>query len=433
MDREIDPQIRRRRHAKRVGFGLLAGGAAIGLLAGASSLLRASVSRDAITTARVSRGRIEATIQATGTVLPEIEQVLSSPLDARIVRVLRRSGAVLEKGDPILELDLSEPTLALERLKQDLALKENQQERTRLDLESTRSALSGRIEIKKLELQNLAGITARDKKLASEELVSAEELRLSELNESRAGVELRQLEESEPIAERATEAQIQGLELERSQIGRERREAERQLELATTRSDRRGVLTWVVPEEGATVRKGEVLARIADLTAFRVEATVSDAHAGRIVAGMPARVAASARMLTGSISRVLPTITNGVMTVDVRLDAPAEPELRPNLRVDVWFVTGTTDEVLTLKRGAFLTGGAGPELFVVRGAEAVKTPVVLGTAGLDAFDLVARHPSRLDAPAFAVRDGTVRFGRRIARKPTARTFFMSIPLLKGTS
>ena len=388
MDREIDPQIRRWRTARRVGFGLLAGGAAVGLLAVASSLIRPSISRAAITTARVMRGRIEATIQATGTVLPETERVLSSPLDARIVRVLRRPGSVLEEGEPILELDLSEPTLALERLKQDLALKENQQARTRLDLESTRSALSGRIEIKKLELQNLAGITARDRKLAAEGLVSAEELRLSELNEARAGVELRELEESERIAERTTETQIQGLDLERGQLRREQREAERQLQLATTRSDRHGVLTWVVPEEGATVRKGDVLARIADLTAFRVEASVSDAHTGKIIAGMPARVSANGRTLGGSVSRVLPSITNGVMTVAVRLDAPAAPDLKPNLRVDVWLVTGSTGEVLTLGRGAFITGGTGPEIFVVHGSEAVRTPVVLGAAGIDAFEVV---------------------------------------------
>jgi HlyD family secretion protein len=389
MDREIDPQIRRRRTARRVGFGLLAGGAAVGLLAGASSLIRTTVSRGAITTAHVTRGRIEATIQATGTVLPEIEQVLSSPLDARIVRVLRRSGAVLQKGDPILELDLSEPVLALDRLKQDFALKENQQTRTRLDLESTRSELSGRIEIKKLELQNLTSITARDHKLAAQGLVSAEELRQSELNEARAGVELRQLEESERLAERANDAQILGLGLEMDQLRRERREAERQLELATTRSDRRGVLTWVAPVEGATVRKGDVLARIADLTAFRVEASVSDAHAGRIAVGMPARVEAGGKRLTGSVAQVLPTITNGVMTVSVQLDAPASPELRPNLRVDVWLVTGSTADVLTLERGAFVTGGAGPELFVVHGGEAVRTPVVLGAAGIDAFEIVS--------------------------------------------
>jgi HlyD family secretion protein len=57
--------------------------------------------------------------------------------------------------------------------------------------------------------------------------------------------------------------------------------------------------------------------------------------------------------------------------------------------VDVWLVTGATGEVLTLKRGAFSTSGSGPQLFVVRGAEAVRTPVVLGAAGPDAFEVVS--------------------------------------------
>src|SRR6185503_14903642 len=100
-------------------------------------------------------------------------------------------------------------------------------------------------------------------------------------------------------------------------------------------------------------------------------------------------VAVNGRALTGSVSRVLPAVTNGVMTVAIQLDTPGASELRPNLRVDVWLVTGATGEVLTLKRGAFSTSGTGPQLFVVRGADAVRTPVVLGAAGPDAFEIVS--------------------------------------------
>jgi 2-polyprenyl-6-methoxyphenol hydroxylase-like FAD-dependent oxidoreductase len=55
---------------------------------------------------------------------------------------------------------------------------------------------------------------------------------------------------------------LEGLALEMKTLNQERTEAQRQLELATTKSDRNGVLTWVVNEEGATVQKGAVLARI---------------------------------------------------------------------------------------------------------------------------------------------------------------------------
>lgn len=389
MDRPIDREYRTRRIVKRVAVSVIVVVAAAALLMGASSFIRPSVSRATIRTARVDSGPIEATIQATGIVVPEFEQVVSSPVDARIVRVLQRPGALLEKGEPILQLDLGATVLALDRVDQDLALKENQQARTRLDLESTLGSLKSQIEIEGLELENLKAITERDRKLFAEGLVSREMHRQSELNEARAGVELAQLEQAERIARRSNEMQLRGLALEMETLRKERREAERRLDLATTRSDRRGVLTYVAPEEGATVRGGDVLARIADLTAFRVEATISDVHSNRIAAGMPAQVLVGEARLGGTVSRILPTIQNGVVTLSVTLDDRSNPLLRSNLRVDVLLVTDHKAKALRLKKGPFAGGEGSPEVFVLRGGRAVRTPVRLGVSDFDRYEVVA--------------------------------------------
>lgn len=354
---------------------------------GASRLISTSISRDMIRTTRVDAGPIDATITASGMLVPEFEQVLSSPVEARVLHILKRPGAVLDRGDAIVDLDLSESRLALDRLEQNVSLKENQQARTRLDLESTLSDLSGRLEIKRLELQNLGTITERDRKLYADGLVSAEMLRQSELNESRARVELGQLESSERIARRATDMQIEGLSLEMGTLRKEKKEAERQIELATTRSDRKGVLTWVVSEEGATVHKGDLLARIADLTAFRVDATISDVHAGRLSVGMPAQIEVNGLSLPGRVSRISPAIQNGVMTIAVTIDDKANAALRYNLRVDVLLVTDRKDQVLRLKKGPFATGEGISDVFVVRGGAAVKTPVRFGVSSFDCFEV----------------------------------------------
>ena len=63
----------------------------------------------------MTAGPVEAVIMASGTVAPEIERVLSSPLDARVLRMLERPGAHLKRGDPVVELDTSESVLALEQ------------------------------------------------------------------------------------------------------------------------------------------------------------------------------------------------------------------------------------------------------------------------------------------------------------------------------
>ena len=71
MDREIAPEVRRRRDLKKVA-GIVIAIAAIGFfLAATMQWLRPSVKRSEIETARVERGDIDATLQASGTVTCE--------------------------------------------------------------------------------------------------------------------------------------------------------------------------------------------------------------------------------------------------------------------------------------------------------------------------------------------------------------------------
>ena len=389
MDRPIDISVQRRRNLRRASIAMAVLVGAVVVVMGASRIIAPSIRRGEFRTARVEAGPIEATVTASGTVVPELEQVLSSPVDARVVRVLKRPGASLRKGEPILDLDLSASELAVDRIEQSFAIKKNEQARTRLDLESTLSSLSGQIEIKRLELQNLQGTLDRYTKLFADGLVSSEMLHQAELNAARAAVELRQLEDSEKIAQRATAVRIEGLGLEMQTLRSEKREAVHQLDLATTRSDRDGVLTYVVSEEGASVRKGDVLARIADLTAFRVDATVSDIHAGRLAVGMPAQVEVNGALLPGTVSRIAPSVQNGAMTLEITLDDKSDRRLRSNLRVDVRLVTDRKEHALKVARGPFAEGEGATEAFVVHGNTAVKTPIRLGVSGFESFEVTA--------------------------------------------
>ena len=63
--------------------------------------------------------------------------------------------------------------------------------------------------------------------------------------------------------------------------------------------------------------------------------------------------------------------------------------LRSNLRVDVQIITERKDRVLRIKKGPALTGGGLNEAFVIRGASAIRTPIHLGIASFDAFEVVS--------------------------------------------
>jgi HlyD family secretion protein len=162
------------------------------------------------------------------------------------------------------------------------------------------------------------------------------------------------------------------------------------LQRSSTRADRSGVLTWVLDEEGATVRQGDVLARIADLEHFRVEATVSDIHSSRLSAGQRVRVALGpSHRLEGSIESIHPAVEQGTQRFSVALEGDPDSALRPNLRVDVFVVTDRGDDVLKVAKGPFANGAGRQPVFVVHGDVAERQSVVLGLSGIDSYEVVS--------------------------------------------
>ena len=153
--------------------------------------LQPSLSQSRIRTAKATTGPIEAVITASGIVVPEIERVLSSPLDARVLRILRRPGASVRRGDAIAELDLGESVLALERIVTDVKVTDNQQAQARLALKKSLADIDGQIERKSLELQILETKSASSLQLSGGGLISGQAVQEATLAVKRAQIEPR--------------------------------------------------------------------------------------------------------------------------------------------------------------------------------------------------------------------------------------------------
>jgi HlyD family secretion protein len=388
MDRPLDEIFRKKQITKRVMQGTIALVVIVGVFVWAPGWIQPSISKNRLRTAKVDSGPIEATITASGTVIPEFEQILTSPIDSRIIKILKRAGANLRKGEQIVSLDVTELSLALEKVNEELALKQNRQAQLKLDLERTLNDLQSQLQVKKLRMEFLNSNSGQQKRLFEIGASSKEQVRQAKLEEEIAAIELKQLENSIQNTQHSLQAQVEGLVLETKILQNEKTKIQSQLNLASTRAERDGVLSWVVSDEGATLRKGEVVARIADLTTFRVNATVSDVHATRLAAGLPVKVKINEEHLAGTISSVLPTIENGIITLLIDLEDKSSALLRSNLRVDVFIITSSKEMALRIKKGQFVNSEGQQEVFVVRDGVAVKTPVRLGISSFDAYEVI---------------------------------------------
>jgi len=105
MDRPLDPAVQRQVKLQRLRLPVIVALSAIGVIVLGISLMRPSVERDRLRTAVVERGDVAATLDASGLVVPQSEQVFTAPLATRIVKVLKTPGSAVTPGDTILRLD----------------------------------------------------------------------------------------------------------------------------------------------------------------------------------------------------------------------------------------------------------------------------------------------------------------------------------------
>lgn len=389
MDREIDPTLIRRRRVRSVAIAaaaILFAWFGVGSLFG---LLRPGVPAADIRTARVTRGPVAEVIDATGTVVPASENVLSSPIEARVVEVLARPGAVLAVGDPILRLDTSASRLTVDRLADRLAQKQSERTQLQLSLEKDLFDTETRAEQQKLDAEVLDHRLRQHQTLLREGLISTEQLREVEAEAKKAALSrdqsVRQIENSRKTGA----ARLDAVELDLRILRNEREQATRELELATAKAGHAGVLTWVITEAGVTLQRGQVFARIADQSSYRIEATASDIHASRLSSGMPAEVRVAGEVLRGTVSSVNPAIENGAVHFEVRLDEPSNPRLRNSMRVEVSVIGGERTNVLKVARGPFATGARREQVFVIQGNEAFRRDVEIGAFGRDELEMLS--------------------------------------------
>lgn len=390
MDRPLDASSLRRRRARRLlGWTLPVAALAL-LLALLQGWLRPSVERARLRTARVERGPIQATVTASGRVVPAREHVLACPIDTRLTRLLKAVGDVVEPGEAIVELDTHEAALALMRLEEQVSLTENERRQAGLDLEQSLIDLEGRREIKTVELRGLELELERAEQHFAIGGISRATLEAAQVAVERARLELKQITQALANARARSEARLEELDLELRIRRGERDEARRRLELATARADARGVITWLPDREGAALRRGDELARIADLSAFRVEARISDVHAGRLRVGQAARVQlGGGEMLAGAVAQVYPAVEAGVVRLLVNPQPSDHPRLRSNLRVEVHLVVDERADALKLARGAVVRVEGQSAVFVIDGDVARRTPITTGISNFEETEILS--------------------------------------------
>ncbi len=387
MDTSIETEVKVQKRKKTLLIGFLS----LLLLTAAIWTIRyfftSSLQRSEITTAVVERGNIENTITASGEVLPEFEEIITSPINASIQIVSLDAGSPVKTGQSVLKLDKSSSQMEYEKLKFQLESKQNDIRKLKLDLDKSFYDIQSNNNIKQLRNNSLEADLENARRLYKAGGGTKEDVEKAELN-----LKVSQLEKQQLENEIKSKQQTMQVEIRESQIAAEIQqkdlsELERKLKLADIVASRQGVVTWINKNIGVSVKEGESLARIADLSSFKVVGSISDNYLADLHIGMDAIVRINDSTARGRVVNIYPSVQNNIVSFDVQLNDRNNKLFRPNLKVDVFLVTATSNNVLRVTNGPAFKGASPQKVFVVNNGVANAVSVHTGLSNFDFIEI----------------------------------------------
>jgi HlyD family secretion protein len=388
MDTAIDAEVTQKRKKKNLILIISVVMLLVVSLLLVRSIFGSTISRTEFTTGVVETGDIENTITANGEVLPEFEEVITSPVNAAIKTALMDAGKKVKAGQPILVLDKSATENELIKLKFQLETKRNEIKKLKLDLDKSFFDIQSNNAIKQLRISSLQDAVENAKRLFKAGGGTREDIEQAELNLKVALLEKKQLENEIRSKQQTMQVEVKEAQISAAIQQNDLAELERKLKLANVSATREGVITYINKNIGASVHEGDVLLRIADLGSFKVSGTISDNYLDQLHAGMPVIVRANDVPLRGHVANVFPSIQNGIVSFDVQLNERNNKQLRPNMKAEVFVITDAHSNIMRLPNGAALKGLGKQDVFVVNKGKATRRTVTLGMSNFDYVEII---------------------------------------------
>jgi len=326
----------RKKLIRRIVYSFVALMAVVAVALGTGRLKPAapSVERSTIWTDTVKRGPMLRQVRGLGTLVPEEILWIPAPSDGRVESIQVRPGAIV-RPDTVL-LVLKNPEMELAAVDAEFQVKAAEAKYTDLKVRLNSDRLTQQAEVSKIEseyrqaklkadaddalgkLGLLASLQTKISMAAAEELAHRHEMERKRLT---IGVES---VDAQLAVQRAEVDKLRALhKLKRSQ-----------LDALKVRAGAVGVLQELPVEVGQRVTAGTILAKVAQPERLKAELKIAETQAKDIQLGQLCSVDTRNGVIEGRVMRIDPSVKEGTVTVDVKLEGTLPAGARPDLSVD---------------------------------------------------------------------------------------------------
>ena len=389
MDREIPKREKQKQLLMRIGK--IAAGIAMlaGIVVAVINYTRSTIKEKSLNFCSVDRGTIETSVTAAGEVHPAFEEIINSPINSRILEVYCHSGDSVDKGTPLMLLDLTSTENEYRKLLDEKEIRRHQLEQLKLSNKTALSNLEMNIKIDAMELNRLEAELRNERYLDSIGSGTADKVRQAEMSVQTARLRLQQQREQLNNDREIKASNVRVQELEFAIFTKKLEEMKRTFDNARILSPRKATLTHINEQIGAQVTSGSQLATISDLGHYIVKAQISDVMSEYVTPGKKTLVKLGREKLEGRVGNVSPKSMSGSIQFEVRLIDDSHKGLRPGVRTDVYIMTSIRNDVMRIRNASYYVGPGTYNLFVRNDKnELVRRKVELGSSNFEHVEVV---------------------------------------------
>ncbi|WP_020401343.1 efflux RND transporter periplasmic adaptor subunit [Kordiimonas gwangyangensis] len=380
MDRRVE---KKKQPWKKIG---IAAGA-VGLVAliasvvmDASSGRSFKVNEGRIVVSEVSEGTFEDFIPIRGRVTPLKTVFLDAIEGGRVERVLVEDGAMLKKGDLIVEL--SNTTLQLEVTRNEALVTEQLNNMRSIELSLEQNRLDHKRNLVELDYQ----IKRLERQVQRErELIKTNAVSQMQLDQTEDELDYYQKRRAVTLESQATDARMQETQLKFLQDSGQQLEASlefarKNLAALNVRAPVDGKLSGFNVEIGQSITRGGRLGQIDDPDNYKLTANIDEFYLGRVDLGQEALFERGREEYRMTIAKIYPQVTNGQFEVDFVFEGEQPDGIRRGQTLQAKLTLGDATKAKLVPNGAFYQDTGGNWVFVVApdGSEAIKRNVRLG-------------------------------------------------------
>jgi HlyD family secretion protein len=349
-----------------------------------------TVDRTTIWTGTVMRGDMLREVRGLGTLVPIDIRWIAAQSNARVDRIVLRSGAPV-KADSII-LELSDPQLQDDAMTAEYDYKGAQADYDNLKVQLNTNLMQIKENQAVLEgTLNQDALQAKtDRQLADQGLKADVLAQQSQMKADEDAIQLKIDKERLAVTADANTAQLlsQAAKVDSARAVYDLKKS--QLDALHVRAGINGVLEDVPVDEGAQVTIGTNLCRVADPTRLMATIQVAETQAKDVAPGQKAQIDTRNGIVSGHVTRVDAAVVNGTVDVDVTPDGPLPAGARSALSVEGTVEIENLQNILyvTLPVHAEPESEAGVFKLTGDGDEAVRAQVKFGRASVNTIEVL---------------------------------------------